>query len=448
MGIGMDIKEIAERYNKYGYYIPQYTSECIYSLISDISGSLVEIDKDDWIMDISPNFNLYSCLVGSKGTGKSTTINKFKNRIYSKVIEGLTTNFSLDMVRDNLSIQTLEGLAPTGEGLTKQLSGMNGRVIRIIGTEFGKTMSQMFGNSYLSLLPTVFIKLHDGDVIDRFLTGGNVHIEGGKFTTMMIDLHPQDLDNIEYIEGGLGRRTNLAIYKGKLIIPDLSVETAKQNKSKVEELDAELIKYLVERFSWFFRAENDPKPKIRFNREALQILLNLSNEYGTDSDLSIQRYPTVLKYAILEAIINSPYSNNTLMVDKECIMRAMNHLNQYQDEQKEISFHIKMGVSEERVNMVIEYVNKKSYEDNGNIKFVMHSELLRNFSSMNGKQLQEVEKELAQSRKCYVITYKSPKKKPRRMLAKGDIPENVIRTYLDREENRNGWEKYEIEGDT
>lgn len=441
------IKEVAKLYKQYGYYIEQYTSECIYSLVSDLAGNLIEVDLENWIMDVPTNFNLYSAIVGDKGSGKSTTIRKFKIRIYRKVVSELEQSFSSQMVGEVLSTKDFEGFAPTGEGLTRELDGINQRVIRIIGTEFGKTMSQMYGNSYLALLPEVFIKLHDGDAINRWLSSGNIHIDEGKFTTMMIDIHPGDLNNKGYIDGGLGRRTNLAIYKGKLDIPKLPVETARDNRKKVKEIDVSLVHFLSERFKRLFRGEGDPKPKVRFNDEALQILLDLFQKYGTDSDIAMKRYPTVAKYAILEAILTSPLEDNVLTVDKRCIDAALIHLNQYSKAQEELAHRIEISLPEGRVDAVVDYVNRNSYEKDGEIKLVMHKDLLQNLN-LNARQAKEAETEVAQSRRCWVISYKPPKKKPSRVLARGDIEERVVRAFFDSELIRNGWDRYEIEGDT
>lgn len=262
---------------------------------------------------------------------------------------------------------------------------------------------------------------------------------------MMVDIHPVDLNNKGFTEGGLGRRTNLAIYAGKLDIPKLPVESARENRKEVIQIDKKLTHFLVNRFKFLFRGEGDPKPKVRFSDEALQVLLDLFQKYGTDSDISIERYPTVAKYAILEGILTSP-TIDILVVDKGCIERALIHLHQYKKEQKEIAHRIELSLPEGRVDALVDYVNRNSYEKSGEIKWVMHQDLLRNLN-LNARQAKDAEAEVAQSRRCWVISYKKPKKKPSRVLARGDIEERTIRAFLDSELNKEGWERYEIEGD-
>jgi hypothetical protein len=178
---------------------------------------------------------------------------------------------------------------------------------------------------------------------------------------MMVDIHPVDLNNKGFTEGGLGRRTNLAIYAGKLDIPKLPVESARENRKEVIQIDKKLTHFLVNRFKLLFRGEGDPKPKVRFSDEALQVLLDLFQKYGTDSDISIERYPTVAKYAILEGILTSP-TIDILVVDKGCIERALMHLYQYKKEQKEIAHRIELSLPEGRVDALVDYVCEKRLE--------------------------------------------------------------------------------------
>ena len=441
----MDIRGIAEEYQKYGYYIQKYTSECLYSLISDLTGNLVEVELDNWIFDVPVDFNISSALVGERGTGKSTTIKKFKMNMYNEIVESLSSEFLKTAVSDILSTRTYEGFAPSGEGITHELNGITERVIRIIGIQFSKTMSLMFGNSYLSLLSDVFMKLYDGDSIDRWLSSGNIHIDEGKFTTIMLDIHPDDLDNHSYTEGGLGRRTNLAIFNGKLNIPDISVSEARENRENVKKIDSEVINYLVQRVRSFVRMEGSRKPILKFDDEALKILLKIFHKYGTDSDIAVERYPTVARYAMLEAIINS-HVNNIMIVDKECVQRAIVHLYQYKEEQKTISQQLQLSIPKGRVELLVSYVDANSSEKDGQIKWVMHHEIMSKLN-FNARQLKEVETEIAQSRKCWVVSVKPTKKKRFRLLARGDIKEIVLKAFLDSESRRMEWEKYEIEGD-